>query len=57
MAIIFCDIQGIILNHFVPPKTTVTGNYYVSVIKSDPATGYQEKAPTTYEVRDSAAPR
>ena len=23
MAIIFCDIQGIILNHFVPPKTTV----------------------------------
>ena len=35
MAIIFCDIQGIILNHFVPPKTTVTGNYYASVIKSD----------------------
>ena len=25
IAIIFCDIQGIILNHFVPPKTTVTG--------------------------------
>ena len=35
MAIIFCDIQGIILNHFVSPKTTVTGNYYASVIKSD----------------------
>ena len=22
MAVIFCDIQGIILNHFVPPKTS-----------------------------------
>ena len=32
MAIIICDIQGIILNHFVPPKTTVTGNYYATVI-------------------------
>ena len=31
MAIIFCDIQGIILNHFVPPKTTVAGNYYATV--------------------------
>ena len=27
MAIIFCDIQGVILNHFVPPKFTVTGNF------------------------------
>ena len=35
MAIIFCDIQGIILNHFIPPKTTVTGNYYATVIKSE----------------------
>ena len=24
MTILFCDIQGIILYHFVPPKTTVT---------------------------------
>ena len=57
MAIIFCDIQGIILNHFVPPKTTVTGNYYASVIKSDLLPAIKIKAPTTYEVRDSAAPR
>ena len=35
MAIIFCDMQGIILNHFVPPKTIVTGNYYATVIKSE----------------------
>ena len=32
MSNIFCDIQGIILNHFVPPKTTVTGNYFATVI-------------------------
>ena len=35
MAIIFCDIQGIILNHFVPPKTKVRENYYARVIKSE----------------------
>ena len=34
MAIIFCDLQGIILNHFVSPKPTVTGNYYATVTKS-----------------------
>ena len=34
MAIIFCDTQGIILNHFVHPKTTVTGKYYATVMKS-----------------------
>ena len=35
MAIIFCNMQGIILHHFVPPKTIVTGNYYATVIKSE----------------------
>ena len=45
MAIIFCDIQGIILNHFVPPKTTVTGNYYASVIKSDQLPAIKRKRP------------
>ena len=45
MAIIFCDIQGIILNHLVPPKTTVTGNYYVSVIKSDLLPAIKRKRP------------
>ena len=44
MAIIFCDIQGIILNHFVPPKTTVTG-YYASVIKSDLLPAIKRKRP------------
>ena len=45
MAIIFCDIQGIILNHFVPTKTTVTGNYYASVIKSDLLPAIKRKRP------------
>ena len=45
------DIQGIILNHFVLPKTTVTGNYYATVIKSEllPAIGillHDDKAPS-----------
>ena len=46
MAIIFCDIQGIILNHFVPPKTTVTGNYYAAVIKSSCCRRLKESAHT-----------
>ena len=45
MAIIFCDIQGIILNHFVPPKTTVTGNYYATVIKSELLPAIKRKRP------------
>ena len=45
MAIIFCDIHGIILNQFVPPKTTVTGNYYASVIKSDLLPAIKRKCP------------
>ena len=45
MSIIFCDIQGIILNHFVPPKTTVTGNYYASVIESDLLPAIKRKRP------------
>ena len=37
MAIIFCNIQGIILNHIniVVPKITVTRNHYATVIKSE----------------------
>ena len=31
----FCDIQGVILNHFFPLKTTVTRNYHPTVFKSE----------------------
>ena len=45
MAIIFCDIKGIILNYFVPPETTVTGNYYATVIKSELLPAIKRKRP------------
>ena len=45
MAIIFCDIQGIILNHMFPSKTTVTGNYYATVIKSELLPAIKGKRP------------
>ena len=45
MAIIFCDIKGLILNHFVPPKTTVTGNYYATAIKSELLPAIKRKRP------------
>ena len=45
MAIIFCDIQSLILNHFAPPKTTVTGNYYATVIKSELLPAIKRKRP------------
>ncbi len=35
MSIIFCDSKGIILNHMVAPKTTVTGQYYATLLKSE----------------------
>ena len=39
------DIQGVILNHFVPPKTTVTGNYYATIIKSELLPAIKRKRP------------
>ena len=39
------SIQGIILNHFVPPKTTVTGNYYATVNKSELLPDIKRKQP------------
>lgn len=45
MAIMFCDIHGIILNHFVPPKTTVTGNYYATVLRSELLPAIKRKRP------------
>ena len=45
MLIVFCDINGIILNHMVPPKTSVTGDYYAWVIKSDLMRAVKRKRP------------
>ena len=38
-----CIIQGVILNYFVPPKTTV--NYYATVIKSELSSAIRRKQP------------
>ena len=45
MVIIFCNIQGIILNHFVPLKTTVTRTYYSTIIKSELISVLKRKRP------------
>ncbi|XP_062572230.1 protein GVQW3-like [Saccostrea cucullata] len=45
MLIVFCEINGIILNHMVPPKTSVTGDYYARAIKSDLMTAVKKKCP------------
>ena len=45
MAVIFYDIHGIMLSHFVPPKTTITGNYYATVIKSELLPAIKRKRP------------
>ena len=37
--------KGIILNHFVPPQTTVTGNYYATAIKSELLPAIERKRP------------
>ena len=33
MSIIFCDTKGIVLNHMVPDKTIVIGDYYSDVLR------------------------
>ena len=32
MSIIFCDTKGIVLNHMVPDKTIVNGDFFSSVL-------------------------
>jgi histone-lysine N-methyltransferase SETMAR len=45
MAIIFCDTYGVVLNHFVPPKTTVTGNYYATLLRTELMAAIRRKRP------------
>ena len=33
VSIIFCDTKGIVLNHMVPDKTIVNGDYYSGVLR------------------------
>ena len=48
MAIIFCNIQGIVLKHLVPYKTTITGEYYSHLLRTQLRRAIREKRPELY---------
>ena len=45
MSIIFCDKKGIVLNHMVPDKTFVNGDYYSGVLREQLRTAIRDKRP------------
>lgn len=45
MSIIFCDSKGIVLNHMVPAKTTVNGEYYAHVLRVPLRRAIRDKRP------------
>ena len=45
MSIIFCDKKGIVLNHMVPDKTIVNGDYYSGVLREQLRTAIRDKRP------------
>lgn len=45
MSIIFCDKRGIVLNHTVPNKTTVNGEYYSNLLSTQLQRAVREKRP------------
>jgi hypothetical protein len=45
MAKIFCDTYGVVLNYFFYPKTTVTGNYYATVLRTELMAATRRKRP------------
>ena len=48
MSIIFCDTKGIVLNHMVPDKTIVNGDYYSGVLREQLRRAIQDKLPELY---------
>ena len=48
MSIIFCDTKGIVLNHMVPDKTIVNGDYYSSVLREQLRGAIRDKCPESY---------
>ena len=48
MPIIFCDMKGIELNHMVPDKTIVNGDYYSGVLREQLRRAIQDKRPELY---------
>ena len=48
MAIIFSDMKGIVLNHMVPDKTFVNGDYYYNVLREQLRRTIRDKGPELY---------
>ena len=48
MSIIFCDAKGIVLNHMVPDKTIVNGDYYSGVLREQLRRAIRDKSPESY---------
>ena len=48
MSIIFCDTKGIVLNHMVPDKTIVNGDYYSGVLREQLERAIPDKRPELY---------
>ena len=48
MSIIFCDTKGIVLNHMVPDKTIVNGDYYSGVLREQLRRAIRDKRPELY---------
>lgn len=45
MHIVFFDVQGLLIDHAVPPGTTVTGNYYIEFIRKHLRPAIRRKRP------------
>ena len=48
MSIVFCDTKRIVLNHMVPDKTIVNGDYYSRVLREQLRGAIQDKQPKLY---------
>ena len=51
MSIIFCDTKGIVLNHMVPDKTVVNGDYYSGVLRDQLRRAIRDKRLELYMSR------
>ena len=48
MSIIFCNTKRILLNHMVPDKTIVNGDYYSGVLREQLRRAIRDKRPELY---------
>ena len=48
MSIIFCNTKGIVLNHMIPDKTIVNGDYYSGVLREQLRRAIRDRRPELY---------